>query len=78
MGTRTSKNLAKMTDKYDLMLVENALSRLTLAARPADVLLRPRVGHIQTLDFHGGRAAADAGEAAVREALPALKEAIAR
>ena len=24
MGTRTSKNLAKMTDKYDLMLVENA------------------------------------------------------
>lgn len=59
-------------------LVENALSRLTLAARPADVLLRPRVGHIQTLDFHGGRAAADAGEAAVREALPALKEAIAR
>lgn len=24
MGTRTSRNLAKMTDKYDLMLVENA------------------------------------------------------
>ena len=24
MGTRTSKNLAKLTDKYDLMLVENA------------------------------------------------------
>ena len=59
-------------------LVENALSRLTLAQRPADVLIRPKTGPIQTLDFLGGRAALVAGEEAVRDARPALEEALER
>lgn len=59
-------------------LVENALSRLTLAQRPADVLIRPKTGPIQTLDFLGGRAALAAGEEAVRAARPALEEALER
>lgn len=57
-------------------MMENGVSRLTLAQRPADILIRPATGHIQTLDFHGGRAAIAAGEAAARAALPAIREAL--
>ena len=40
MGTRTSKNLAKMTDKYDLMLVENAPKGIeSIHARGLEVML---------------------------------------
>ena len=39
MGTRTSKNLAKLTDKYDLMLVENAPKGIeSIHARGLDVI----------------------------------------
>lgn len=45
-------------------MVENGVCRLTLERTPADVLIRPQTGHIQTLDFHGGRAAVAEGERA--------------
>ena len=39
MGTRTSRNLAKLTDKYDLMLVENAPKGIeSIHARGLDVI----------------------------------------
>ena len=58
-------------------LVENAMSRLTLAQTPADLLIRPKTGHVQTLDFHGGRALVAAGEAAARAAQPTLSKVLA-
>lgn len=39
MGTRTSRNLAKLTDKYDLMLVENSPKGIeSIHARGLDVI----------------------------------------
>lgn len=51
-----------------LRMVENGVCRLTLAQRPAEVLLCPQTGFIQTLDFAGGRAGIALGEAAVEAA----------
>lgn len=57
-------------------LVEHGLSRLTLAQSPADFLLTPATGDVQTLDFVGGRALVAAGETAVRDATAPLLEAL--
>ena len=58
-------------------LVENAMSRLTLSQSPADVLIRPKAGHVQTFDFHGGRSLVAVGEAAAHAAEPALSKVLA-
>ena len=52
MGTRTSKNLAKMTDKYDLMLVENAPKGIeSIHARGLDVI--PVEEALKAVTIHG-------------------------
>ena len=55
-------------------LVENTMSRITLERAKPDVLIRPRVGGVQTLDFIGGRTAVEAGAEAARAARHALQE----
>lgn len=57
-------------------MVENGLCRHTLRHSPADVLIRPATGHIQTLDFHGGRAAVAEGERATLALRPELTKAL--
>ena len=59
-----------------LRMVENGVCRLTLAQRPAEVLLCPQTGFIQTLDFAGGRAGIALGEAAVEAAREQLLQAV--
>lgn len=58
-------------------LMERTIGKLTLAQAPADCLLCPKTGTIQTLDFAGGRNLIAAGEAAVLEAKDSLAKALA-
>lgn len=59
-----------------IRMVENGVCRHALIERPADFLLQPGTGHIQTLDFAGGREGVALGEAAVAAAAGALQAAI--
>ncbi len=60
-----------------LNIVQDRMTRSRLAADPPDVTLVPRVGHIGFLDFHAAAEAIAAGEAAVRGAETAIRDAIA-
>lgn len=57
-------------------LMERTIGRLTLAQAPADCLLRPKTGDIQTLNFAGGRDLIAAGEAVVYAAKTSLQKAL--
>ncbi|HXQ50321.1 MAG TPA: patatin-like phospholipase family protein [Stellaceae bacterium] len=59
-----------------LQIVQTRLSRLRLAEDPPAVVVRPEVGHIGPLEFHRTSETIDAGAAAMRAALPALREAM--
>ncbi|MGI9522792.1 MAG: patatin-like phospholipase family protein [Hyphomicrobiaceae bacterium] len=59
-------------------LVQDFVSRVRLAADPVDVLIAPKVTDIGWLEFHRASEAIEAGEAAARDLLPALKTAIGR
>lgn len=52
---------------YQVMEVQ--VVRTRLAIEPADLLIRPAVGHIGLMEFHRGEEAVAAGREAVREAL---------
>ena len=56
--------------------MERTIGRLTLAQAPADCLLRPKTGDIQTLNFAGGRDLIAAGEAVVYAAKTSLQKAL--
>jgi NTE family protein len=55
-----------------MRMVENEICRQTLTNDAPEVLIRPAVGHLQTLEFHTGKALITAGERAVVEAESAL------
>jgi NTE family protein len=59
-----------------LDIIQNRISRTRLASDPPDVKLTPRLGDIGMLQFDRATAAIEAGEAAVEEALAALKGAL--
>lgn len=59
-----------------LQIVQTRLSRIRLAEDPPALVLRPEVGHIGPLEFHRAGECIAAGEAAAREALPLLREAL--
>lgn len=55
-----------------MRMVENEICRQTLVNDKPEVLIRPAAGHLQTLEFHTGKALIAAGERAVLEAEAAL------
>ncbi len=55
-------------------MIENKLSELALLQNPPEVLLRPDVGHIHTLDFYGGREGETIGYATAKAALPQIRK----
>jgi NTE family protein len=59
-----------------LQLVQTRLSRIRLAEDPPALVLRPEVGRIGPLEFHRAAECMEAGAQAVRQALPALREAL--
>ncbi len=52
-------------------VMESSLVRSRLQAEPADLLVRPRVGHIGPMEFHRAEEARVEGRRAMREALEA-------
>jgi NTE family protein len=61
-----------------LDIIQNRISRTRLASDPPDVRLTPCLGDIGMLQFDRAPAAIEAGEAAVDEALAALKAVLCR
>lgn len=58
---------------YSLQLMEKEITQLHLKAYPADILIRPEVGHLHMFDFQRAGEAMDAGYEAARAALPELR-----
>jgi NTE family protein len=61
-----------------LNIVQDRLTRSRLAGDPPDVTIAPKVGHIGLMEFERAGESISAGEQAVEQALPALKEALRR
>jgi NTE family protein len=61
-----------------LQIAQTRLSRIRLAEDPPAFVLRPEVGRIGPLEFYRAGECIEAGEEAVRRALPALSEAMRR
>lgn len=59
-----------------LQLVQTRLSRIRLAEDPPALVLKPEVGHVGPLEFHRAAECIEAGAAALRHALPAIREAL--
>ena len=60
-----------------LNIIQDRLSRSRLAGDPPDVQITPRIGHIGLLEFDRAAECMDEGAAAVEQALPALRDALA-
>lgn len=61
-----------LTNSLSIMQVRIAQSRL--AGEPADLMIRPRLSAIQSMEFHKGKVAIDEGRRATEHALPQLRE----
>jgi NTE family protein len=61
-----------------LNIIQDRLSRSRLAGDPPDVTIAPKLGHIGLLQFDRARESIAAGERAVEDAVPLLKEALRR
>jgi len=57
-------------------IMQTRIARSRLAGEPADVLISPRVAHLNMMDFHCAAEAVSAGEAAVAQAWPMLRQAL--
>lgn len=55
-----------------LAIMQDRISRSRLAGDPPDLLISPRLGHVEPLDFSGGKPTIEEGYASVRRMLPAL------
>ncbi len=59
-------------------LVQARIAAQRLRSDPADCLITIALPHIGLFDFHRSAQAVEAGRAAAREALPAIRRALAR
>ena len=59
-----------------LNIVQDRVTRSRLAAEPPDLNVIPRLGDIGMLDFHRAKEAIRAGEMAIRQAEPDIREAM--
>ncbi len=56
-----------------IAIMQGRISRSRLAGEPADVLVAPRLGHLNLLDYHHADEAIDAGRTAAKHMLPLLR-----
>lgn len=61
-----------------LNIMQEQIARSRLAGDPPDVLIAPRLNHIDLLEFNRAKDAIEAGAAATRRALPAIEEVLGR
>ncbi|MGF1609019.1 MAG: patatin-like phospholipase family protein [Kiloniellales bacterium] len=59
-----------------LNIVQDRVTRSRLAAEPPDLNIIPRLSDVGMLDFHRAKEAMRAGEAAIRQAEPEIREAM--
>jgi NTE family protein len=59
-----------------LNIMEEEICRARLAGNPPAVELKPRVGHIESLEFHRAEEAVQAGVDCTQKMLPAIQDAI--
>lgn len=60
-----------------LNIVQDRLARARLASDPPDVVIAPKIGHLNLLEFDRADELISCGEDAVEEALPRIRETIA-
>ena len=61
-----------------LNIMQDRITRSRLAGDPADVVLHPRLGHLELLDFARGGEAIEEGYQTVQRALPLLEHVLGR
>ncbi|MGE4373612.1 MAG: patatin-like phospholipase family protein [Xanthobacter sp.] len=76
--TRSSQHTLSSVILDAFTITQDRITRARLAQDPPDILLVPRLRDIGLFDFHRAREAMDIGEAAAEEALPRMREAVAK
>ena len=73
---KTSSDMPSMLDvlSTSLNIMQVRITRSRLAGEPADVLIRPRLSDIASMDYHRAGIAIAEGQRAAEQALPELRE----
>ena len=75
-GQKTTVELPSMLEVLttSLNIMQVRITRSRLAGEPADVMIRPRLSDIASMDYHRAAAAIAEGQRAAEQALPEIKE----
>jgi len=75
-GPITSVEMPSMLDvvSASLNIMQVRITRSRLAGEPADILIRPRLSDIASMDYHRAASAITEGQRAAEQALPELRE----
>ncbi len=73
------KNLVEMPSMLDVLstslnIMQVRITRSRLAGEPADILIRPRLSDIASMDYHRAVSAIAEGQRAAEQTLPELRE----
>lgn len=75
-GPKTSVEMPSVVDVIgtSLNIMQVRITRSRLAGEPADILIRPRLSDIATMDFHRAVPAIEEGQRAAERMLPLIRE----
>jgi NTE family protein len=75
-GLKNSVEMPSMLDvvSTSLNIMQVRITRSRLAGEPADILIRPRLSDIASMDYHRAAPAITEGQRAAEQALPELRE----
>ncbi len=75
-GPKTSVEMPSMLDvlSTSLNIMQVRITRSRLAGEPADILIRPRLSEIASMDYHRAAPAIAEGQRAAEQMLPELRE----
>jgi NTE family protein len=75
-GQKTEVELPSMLDVLttSLNIMQVRITRSRLAGEPADVMIRPRLSEIASMDFHRAAVSITEGQRAAEQVLPEIKE----
>lgn len=75
-GPKNSVEMPSMLDvlSTSLNIMQVRITRSRLAGEPADILIRPRLSDIASMDYHRAAPAIAEGQRAAEQALPELRE----
>jgi NTE family protein len=75
-GPLTGSEMPSMLDVLtsSLNIMQLRISQSRLAGEPADIIIRPKLGHLAAMDFHRAAIAIAEGERAAEHSLPMIRE----